>query len=309
MYKEFPWWSKSLTLAAVMSLSACGGGGDSSGGDTSNTGGTNSVTTYSGVTAAATLDSSNVDELVTGASLTAVQLSKNSASAEASLSLLSAVDLQTQDIDPVTWIIDHVEMMSIVSGLDISSDSCNGGIEGNPPNGTANFAGTFLDATITFNACEASPGVFFTGTAFMTSPNYPNEINVTLQNFDVVVEGETHTIENIAVSCTLDGGNVSECSTNSDFTGSDGQVYRLTNTEVTGDNDSGYTVSGTYYHPTYGHADFSATGFTYCANEHPGAGTLTITTGVASATVEFTSCDEFTITFDNVSTLIAWADL
>lgn len=305
MYKEFPRWSKPLTFAAVMSLTACGGGGsdDSSGGGTNNTGGDTSVTVYSGSTSEASLDTSNIESLASGAALSSVQVSQTQGGAAASFDLFTiAAVVEADTFDPIAWIIDFVEQQTMASGITTEyPDACL--------SGTATYNGDIDSGDVLFDACEAETGLFLNGTAHVTFTNFPYDYIVTLQNFIFTSNGESQTIENVSVECTNNG---TDCVASSDFTGPDGGVYRLSNTQVIGNNINGYTVTGTFYHPTYGHTDFATSGFTYCDSGYPNGGTLTLTETAENkeAIVVFSAdCTEFTVSFEGIDTTYSWADL
>ncbi|MCW8909834.1 MAG: hypothetical protein OQK76_04345, partial [Gammaproteobacteria bacterium] len=99
------------------------------------------------------------------------------------------------------------------------------------------------------------------------------------------------------------------CSMTASFTGIDGRTYTTTSMSVTGDNTSGYTVSGTITDPDHGNITLATnTPVTFnCADGRPDAGQITVTGG-SSATVVFNECSSFSITFDGSTTAYNWAD-
>ncbi|NOZ52180.1 MAG: hypothetical protein GXP08_03390 [Gammaproteobacteria bacterium] len=68
------------------------------------------------------------------------------------------------------------------------------------------------------------------------------------------------------------------CFSYSDFFGSDGEVYRVSDLNVSGDNITGYTVSATLFHPVWFVVLKTTAGITFnCENARPDAGTLEFT--------------------------------
>ncbi|WP_111641411.1 hypothetical protein [Marinimicrobium alkaliphilum] len=111
--------------------------------------------------------------------------------------------------------------------------------------------------------------------------------------------GETHTL-NSTISCDL--GGTGECSYSSDFSGSDGRTYRASNTQVSGNESTGYNVSARVYDPDHGYVDYQASGITLCSGGGIGSGNITVSDSSGSVLeITFTSCDSMTVTYDGVS--------
>lgn len=85
-----------------------------------------------------------------------------------------------------------------------------------------------------------------------------------------------------------------------------GGDYEIINTELTGDNESGYNITATLRFKTSTNIEFSIDNLIFCENDYPMSGDMTISDGESEATVEFTSCIDYMITFDDVDTFHEW---
>ena len=113
--------------------------------------------------------------------------------------------------------------------------------------------------------------------------------------------------ESMSISGSCDA--MVNCSFTSSFTGIDGRTYTTASMSVTGDNTSGYTVSGTITDPDHGNITIATnTPVTFnCADGRPDNGIITVTGG-SSATVEFIDCTSFAVTFDGSTITYDWVD-
>ena len=99
------------------------------------------------------------------------------------------------------------------------------------------------------------------------------------------------------------------CTFTTSYTGIDGRTYTTANMNVTGDNSTGYSVSGTITDPDHGNITIATnTPVTFnCADGRPDNGIITVTGG-SSATVEFIDCTSFAVTFDGSTIPYYWVD-
>lgn len=113
-----------------------------------------------------------------------------------------------------------------------------------------------------------------------------------------VTHGDTTETINMEMRCDLSNGY--DCTYSSNLDGSDGRTYRTTSSEVTGNSSSGYDVSARVYDPDHGYIDIQASGITVCDNGGIGSGTISVTdsSGDAVLTIEFSSCDSMTVTYN-----------
>ena len=135
------------------------------------------------------------------------------------------------------------------------------------------MSGMTFNGTVTFHYNDISnidAGYSFTYTNFtVTDPTYG-----------------TTTID-MTVVCT----NRSNCTYNSDFAGSDGVTYRVTNSNISGDASNGFYGSATFYNGTYGEVTISISGITYgnCGTFPDGGNISFSSSNGSSGTITFNS--------------------
>lgn len=114
--------------------------------------------------------------------------------------------------------------------------------------------------------------------------------------------------QNSAGSISCSGEALDNCNYTTDFTGSDGERYRVTNVTVSGDNNQGFMVSARVYHQELGYVDFEATGLVICTDGSTGfmSGTIAISDGSGEiATATFGGCGaEYTVTYNGTGYLV-----
>lgn len=263
-----------LTLSL---LTACGGSG----------GGSN-VTTYSGSTSQATINSTNTPTFTkASADATANDLnSSNIPGAFKSSNKMMAVQSKTSSMlqqATVSGICD-------TGSVDVSGNQSGGSIQ------YSNCSITDITGTIIVN-----------GTATYSSSNNFVDFSLTYTNFAITyttVNGTvSDTIENMSISCTNNG---MSCTISSDFTGSDGKIYRVANFEVTGSNP--YMITGRIYHPNHGYVEISGTVTTStCGNiDRPTSGSMTITGANGTASITFNDCNSFSVDINSSVTTANW---
>lgn len=182
-------------------------------------------------------------------------------------------------------------------------------VDGVCTSGSVDATGNEANATVTFRNCiivELDATVTLNGTITMNMTNYPDSFTMRMTNFTVTLTdfNTTHTesIENMTVSC-----NNSNCTVTSDFTGSDGLVYRIADYNVAGVYPN-YTISGRIYHPAHGYVDLSGTVTLDTCNgvERPKTGNITMTGANGNAIITFIDCDSFSINFNGTTTPASW---
>lgn len=260
---------------ALSLLSACGGGG----------GGT-SVTTYNGSTSQATLSSSNASTYT-------------KATADATEN-----EIQSEDIPGV---LKSSNKMMVVQGKTVNM-LMQETVPGICDTGSVDVSGSETSGTIRYSNCTVTNGfdtISVSGTATYTTSNNFTNFSITYTNFTVTFNGSvTETIENMTIACTNSG---SSCTISSDFTGSDGRVYRIADFTVTGIYPN-YTISGRIYHPDHGYVDIagSVTYSTCGDTERPTSGSISFTGANGTAIITFVDCNSFSIDVNSSVTTGTW---
>lgn len=305
-----------MYVALMFTLTACGGGGG---------GGSNGVTgpSYSGSTSPATVDSSNAETLGKAAADAAAQTVGSEAATGSSLfsvvvdsnTSIPSVETTTLTLEIIHNALGEVQAASsaqeqnTVAGATITAADLNVEIGTNEFCGGSitvpddvNTNGPTLDITMTFNnLCYdngVDPQVTMNGTVRLIETD--TTATVIFSNLTMSVEGgDTYTF-NASTTCDAFGSN---CTV--DFEGSDGTTYRTGNMSVSGSDVSGYSVSGTFYHPTYGSVTLSTTtpmSFN-CTGPQPDTGELAFSgDGGTSGSILFQGCSGYTFCYsDGVS--------
>jgi hypothetical protein len=263
---------------ALSLLTACGGGGGGS-----------SVTSYSGSTAQATLSSSNSSAFT-------------KASADATSNELAG--------GSIPGALKTSNKLMMVQSKTVNS-LLQEPVPGVCDSGSVDVSGGQTSGTIRYNNCTVSDinfTVTVSGTATYTTANNFNDFTIQYTNFTVTIADfnstHTETIENMTISCTSGG---MSCSITSDFTGSDGKVYRIADFNVTGTYPN-YIISGRLYHPDHGYVDVSGSvSYSTCgAVERPTSGSITFTGANGTATITFVDCNSFSIDVNSSVTTGSW---
>jgi hypothetical protein len=273
------------TLALAF-LSACGGG-DSDGPH---------ITTYTGNTSQATLSTDNASVFT---KTTPEATSQKLASSEIPFASAFAGKTSSKLMDMLGKSGGSIQLAPVDGICTTGSVDANG----NQTSATMTFRNCTIDSFVELNTT-----VTLNGTITMNAPNYPVSYSISITNFSVTFTdfNTTHTesIENMTVSC-----NNSSCTITSDFTGSDGRVYRIANYTVTGVYPN-YTISGRIYHPTHGYVEISGnvTYGTCDTVERPTSGSMTITgsNGTATITLNDNDCHSFSIDINGTVTTSNW---
>lgn len=266
-----------ILSVGCMALIACGGSDsdDESGG-------------FTGETSPAVATDENKQDLAEAGTLAAKQ-------AIAGNSSPLAVNIDTPALDQANELIAAlIQLNSLPMGNDFSAQLC-------PDGGSASASGDQNNATYTFNNCQ-SDGVTFDGSASYTTTSNGG-FTITYSNFSVSFNGDTTTL-NLTATCDENFN----CTYSSDFTAENGKSYRVENSEVSGNDTSGYSVSATVYEPDHGRISFTSTGLLFdCANGNPSSGSITLTDSSSQViVVSFTSCTEYSVTFDGSAETFTW---
>ena len=222
--------------------------------------------TYSGVTTPAAITSANAEEMGRGATEgvnESVKIATIGEGLPIAVEINSGNSALVYKIEGIARnIIESQVAQNLPVGLVITADElnqqtdspyyCGGSVtvpDNFDPNDYWNFVMTFN------NLCYDDGITALTMNGTITFAETDAEFSISFTNFSANIAGTVETFS-ATVSCTTDITPV--CSISTDFTGSDGNVYKLTNMEVNGDS-SGYTVSATFYHYSLGYATIATT--------------------------------------------------
>jgi hypothetical protein len=290
-------------LYFLLLLQGCGGGG----GDGTNDSTSSGDTTFTGSTAEATIEASNVKELATGSA----SGSKQAVTSEA----LSGVAMRSQptptsklgEVAPriAQW-IGQLRSPNAAKTANVTNEICDAGGSAIADTNDAETQGT-----ITFTNCAMSDsegGTLVMNGTVTFSANTSADSSSMVFNVTVTYIGESQSV-NMTLACSNISSASVSCSMTSDFTGIDGRVYRIEDLSVSGDEVSGFYVGMTLYDPDYGSvAVTTSQPLTYdCTDPVPGSGMLTLSgANDSSATVSFGNCSSYTVTVDGVGTTYDW---
>ncbi|MCI0505579.1 MAG: HtaA domain-containing protein [Gammaproteobacteria bacterium] len=287
-----------LSLGMLVLLTACSSGGG---------GGGATAPTYSGVTTPAAVSASNAEEISTTATEATEQaiVSNNASNSNPlGVSITGSTDseIPKKVAEIVKKLAAQIQFQNIPAAITISytefgPDFCGGSVT--VPDSAQES--TTMNFTMTVNnLCYDAPSDGLSQAVMNGQVQYTGtETTFTVRyiNFTVTMDGQTHTL-NLTMTCD----DIS-CTYLSDYVGDDGSIYRVENFNVSGDDVSGYTVSATFYHPTYGSVDITTTSpilFNCSPNPQPGSGSLSFTgSGGTSGSITFDSCAGYTYCYDD----------
>ena len=172
-----------------------------------------------------------------------------------------------------------------------SNEFCGGSVvvpDNIDPNATLNF-------TMTFNNLCYDDGItplIMNGVLTFTQTETAFTIGFT--NFSATIDGKTESFTG-TFTCDATLGN---CAIATDFAGADGNIFRLENVDIDGDEFSGYTISADFYHYELGMVsittDFAVT-YGACG-AYPDGGVIALAgTGGSSMSVSFNPDCTFTV--------------
>ncbi len=273
-----------VVIFSSVLLISCGGG--SSGG-----GGTG--VTYGGATSEAKVDTSNADKLAVAAAGGASEAvaSDNAPIPRPSPAASSLLDLSSKTLRSLF-------LANRTANTPVANVCSSGSVDAT--NNADNSQMTF-----TYNNCTMTgSGIVVNGTAVFTQ-NSDGSFILRYNNFTMVYMGETYNL-NTTIECDASYN----CSYLSDFSGLDGRTYRVDVDSVYSTGSSSYSINATVYDPDYGYVVINAD-VTYgsCTGGVPSSGSITYTgSGGSTGSVEFNSCDSFTVTVEGVGTTYSWSD-
>ncbi len=274
---------KTLMISCTFSLLAACGGGDSD----SSSGGL-----YSGSTSSAVASEENKSALVAASVLGAKQVSNSSelplgASSEQSGALSAA--------NQTLFNLLQLNSLPVAAQQDFSEQFCTGG-------GSASGEGSQSTFTFVFTNCVLSAGLTMDGTAITTTNDNGTSI-IEYKNFTMTIGEESYTL-NVTAHCDAQD----ECTFSSDFVAVNGTTYRISDTALSGNSSSGYSISATVFDSELGSVTFTSSNMLFnCENGYPSTGSLLITDSQENEiSVNIESCDSYTVTFNGNAELLTW---
>ena len=250
----------SLFIASILfsslTLFGCSSGGDSG----------VAVPLYSGSTSAAAITLANAEEMArksTEGVNESVNLTAAGEGIPFAIDISSSNDALAQKVKDIALkVLDGSTTLNLPAAVVMTSDDLNAGSSASffcggsvtvPDNVDPNVS---LNFSMTFNSLCFNDGItalVMNGTLVFAET--ATSISISFTNFSVNIDGTVETFSGI-FSCDT---SLSNCTISTDFTGSDGNVYRLENVDITGNAISGYTVSATFYHHELGQVMISTT--------------------------------------------------
>ncbi|MDX1458557.1 MAG: hypothetical protein R3276_13290 [Marinobacter sp.] len=280
-----------LLLAGTLGLAACGGGG----------GGGSDDNDSSFKTTAATLTTEAEAESAAEATR---QASSQAIYANAALALPLAAEVDDESV--TQDIVEHALELALANATatafttETIEGTCGGTATGKA-NSDTNFVVTYN------NFCEPlenGANMVINGVVYLELTVSGDTVTAYSADFDLNIQsdGETY-IEKGSLSCT--GEYLDNCSYSSEFTGSNGKLYRVTNVSISGDEYSGYQLSARVYDQELGYVDFNGNGLMLCSGGGFSAGTIYVSdsTGLV-ATLTFSGCTDYTVTFKGSATVL-----
>lgn len=156
------------------------------------------------------------------------------------------------------------------------------------PDAALNFTMTF------YNLCYDDGVTPLVMDGMLTFSETDTAFTIGFTNFSVTIDGKA---ESFTGTFTCDTG-LFNCSIASDFAGTDGNMFRLENVDIDGDEFSGYTLSADFYHDELGMVSITTdSAVTYGAcGAFPDAGAISLAgAGDSSMSVSFNPDCSFTV--------------
>ena len=304
-----------LALVSAIAIAGCSSG--SSNPDNND----NDAITYTGSTSPAAISASNAEEIGTSATEGVVQAVEVETSGDAlpfavaiSKSPRSQLNQKLREIS--RHLIDSKRSIDLPLGLvmdgsdDFPDDMgyCGGSIT--IPDNMYNDTSGNINGTITYNNLCMDAGVGYgrmTVNGSIIFSQTETRFSMTYRNLTVSYNGETYTM-NSTYACDILSSGAYNCSTSSDYAGSDGSTYRMSDVSISGNNSAGYSVDASFCHPNYGCVTIVTTSpITFnCENGMPDSGAISYTgASGSSGTISFDSCSGYSGTYDDGSGSIA----
>lgn len=297
-----------MALASTIGVTGCG----SSSSDRPKEG--NDIPTYSGSTSPATISASNAEKIGVSATEGVAQTVETDSNKDVlpfgvASSENSTANLNQKLRDITYRLLDskrntYLPLEVVLDGDDFPADMgyCGGSIT--IPDDMYNNTSGRLNGTITYNNFCMDAGVGYgrmTINGSLIFSETETRISMIYRNLTVRYNGETYTMNS---TYTCDTPSFTNCTLSSDYAGSDGSTYRMSDVSVSGDNSSGYSVNASFCHPSYGCVTIeTTTPITYnCANGMPDGGAIRFTgANGSSGTISFDSCSTYSGTYDDGS--------
>ncbi len=276
-------------LIPLLTMFGCSSGGD----------GGVAAPLYSGATTPAAITQANADE-VAQKSTEGVNEAVNLLSTGGGIPLIPlAVDISSNSAAEAQLLKDiALKVLQDSTGLDLpvgavlTSDQlgypfCGGSISV-PDNFDQNSS---LNFTMAFtNLCYddgTTPPLLMNGV--LTFSETDTSFSIAFTNFSVTIDGTAETFSG-SFTCDL---SLFQCTIATDFTGSDGNVYRLADVDIDGDSFFGYTIDATFYHYELGQVTIATTSpvnYGGCGI-YPSSGVITVSSSDGSSiTITFSGC-------------------
>lgn len=296
--------------SSAMLLAGCLGGSSGGGGGGDDSSGT---TSFDGNTDAASVTSNDDAAQVAYASTEGTYQAINSDTTNVpTAALVQSADVEdtlTADLLSIIEENDELTLTPTAASTLVEGD-CGGEIlfesdddqNAAPENGTIDYSYTYDNYCIT----TGDGGQVITDGTGDYSATYENseltEYSITWNLTYTLEDGQIITSElSGTTTCDFSNDTIS-CTYSDDFTGPDGEVYRVENVEVSDDGNGNYGVSARVYDGDLGYVDFEASDINRqdCDNGNfAGGGTITITDSSDNVVVEvsFTNCNDCVVTF------------
>lgn len=297
-----------MALAFTVGVTGCGNS------SSDNPKENNDIPIYSGSTSPATISASNAEKIATSATEGVLQAVETDANGDALPTILVATNENStsnlsQKLRDITYrLLDskrntYVPLEVVLDGDDFPADMgyCGGNIT--YPDDMYNNTSDKFNGTITYNNFCMDAGVGYgrmTINGSLIFSETETHISMIYRNLTVSYNGETYTM-NGTYTCNI---SFTTCTMSSDYAGSDGSTYRMSDVSVEGNNSSGYLVSASFCHPNYGCVTIkTTTRITFnCANGMPDGGAISFTgANSSSGTIRFDNCSSYSGTYDNGS--------
>jgi hypothetical protein len=262
------------------------------------------VPTYTGVTTPAAITAANAEEMGRGVtegvneSVKIATIGEGIPFAVDVNSSNSALALKIEGI--ARNIIESLDTQSLPAGLVITAEElnqqtgttfyCGGSVtvpDNFDPNDYWNFAMTFN------NLCYDDGTTPLTMNGTITFAETDTEFSISFTNFSANIAGTVETFS-ATVTCPT---STFICTISTVFTGSDDNVYKLTDMDVSGDATNGFYISATFYHYSLGQVSLETTApVTYgSCGIHPDGGTITVYSPPSNMYVTYNPDCTFTI--------------
>ena len=253
-----------LSLASILLSSLVIFGCSSSGGDSGT-----AVPLYSGNTTQAAITLADAEEMARKSTEGVNEAVNLTTTGEGIPFLPSAVDVSSSNDalaqkvrDIAIQVLDGTTTLNLPTAAVLTSDDLNSGSSASffcggsvtvPDNVDPDVSMNF---SLTFNSLcfdDGNTALVMNGTLVFAETE--TSLSISFTNFSVNIDGTVETFSGI-FSCDT---TLSNCTISTDYAGSDGNVYRLANVDISGDKNIGYSVSATFYHHELGEVAISTT--------------------------------------------------